>query len=37
MIRHLQQGPGRGNYIGGKSIHNQRVQKLWGHGATGLY
>ena len=40
MISHLQQGPGRGSYIGGKIVHNQRVERLWRdvfYGVTGLY
>ena len=40
MISHLQQGPGRGSYIGGKIVHNQRVERLWRdvfYGVIGLY
>ena len=40
MISHLQRSPGRGSYIGGKSVHNQRVERLRCdvfYGVTGRY
>ena len=40
MISHLQRHPGRGSYIDGKSIQNQRVERLWRdmfYGVTGFY
>ena len=40
MISHPKKGPGRGSYIGGCSVYNQRVERLWGdvlYGCTSYF
>jgi len=40
LLSHPLRGPGHGSFLVGKSVHNQRVERMWHNvyqGVTGLY